>query len=222
MSEPTGFEDPPGPSRIVGELADRLGAGPVAVVGVVVAALAAAVGAWWAFAGPSPPPAEATVPLASASPTIAEVTTTTESTVVVVHVDGAVADPGVHELTAGARVVDAVAAGGLTSAAQPGGVNLAQVVVDGERIWVPAVGEDPPPVLATAPGAATAADPTPVSINTADAAGLDALPGVGPAIAAAIVENRERDGPFGSVDELVRVPGIGSAKLDQLRPFATL
>lgn len=133
---------------------------------------------------------------------------------VVVDVVGAVAAPSVVRLAAGSRVVDALAAaGGATAEAQLGALNLARVLVDGEQIVVPAVGDQP---VDAAPGPAGAPTDDRVDLNAADAAALDALPGIGPVLAGRIVAHRE-DGPFTSVDELADVAGIGPTLLDRLR-----
>jgi competence protein ComEA len=149
------------------------------------------------------------------------------------HAAGAVARPGVHELAAGARVEDLIAAaGGLAADADGDRINLAAPVADGERVYVPRRGEvDPPTVVpggaapaGPAPGPAGAGDtPTssgtsaPVDLNRADAVALDALPGIGPATADAIIRHRDEHGPFTSVDQLQDVAGIGPAKLARLR-----
>lgn len=126
-----------------------------------------------------------------------------------VHVLGAVTRPGLVELEAGARVVDAVAAaGGLTPEADPAGVNLARPVVDGEQLVVPVVGAVPPPDAAA--GAAAAADGL-VHLNTADVAELDTLPRIGPALAQRIIDWRDANGPFTSTEQLLDVAGIGDA-----------
>lgn len=150
----------------------------------------------------------------------------------VVHVSGAVAAPGVVTLPAGSRVDDAVqAAGGATEEARLDSVNLARTLVDGEQIHVPVPGEEPPGAASdpAAPGAGTAtgAEGAPageglIDLNTADAATLEDLPGVGPAIAARIIEHRQTNGPFASVDELEEVPGIGPVTLEEIRPMATV
>ena len=140
------------------------------------------------------------------------------------------ARPGVVRVRSDARVVDAIAAaGGAVPGADLARLNLAARVVDGARIAVPMVGE---PALPVDPGAvsgiaesgpgAGSTSAGPVDINTATAAQLDALPGVGPATAAAIVQDRAAHGPFRSVDDLGRVRGIGPAKLAQLHDLVTV
>lgn len=155
---------------------------------------------------------------------------------IVVHVVGAVVSPGVVVLADGARVADAIAAaGGAASDADTEQLNLARVLGDGEQVRVPHAGEqlvapDPgpsPPGGASGGGAAGASGgSTPgggvVNINTAGAAELESLPGIGPALAARIVEYRDGHGPFASVDDLTDVPGIGPAKLEALRSQATV
>ncbi|MGR2753527.1 helix-hairpin-helix domain-containing protein [Agromyces arachidis] len=124
-----------------------------------------------------------------------------------VHVLGAVARPGIVELAPGARVVDAVgAAGGLTAEADPGGVNLARALVDGEQLVVPVVGAAPAP---SADGTSAASGR--VSLNAADVAELDTLPRIGPALAQRIIDWREANGPFTDVAQLMEVAGIGDA-----------
>lgn len=132
---------------------------------------------------------------------------------VVVDVVGAVTSPGVVRLAQGSRVVDAIAAaGGATADAQVSALNLARVLVDGEQIAVLRPGEGP---AASGGSAATGADDL-VNLNSADAAALDALPGIGPVLADRIVGHRE-DRPFATVDELADVAGIGPTLLERLR-----
>jgi competence protein ComEA len=175
---------------------------------------------------PAPTPPEVDLPFASTTAaTVPTSSTTAAPTEVVVHVAGAVVQPGVHRLAPGARVIDAIdAAGGLAPDADGGRVNLAAPLTDGERIYVPRVGEAAPPLAEPSTGSADggAGDEGPVNLNTADAEALDALPGVGPTTAAAIIEHRERIGGFTSVDQLLDVRGIGEAKLEQLRPLVTV
>lgn len=192
------------------EVLDATGAAPRAVV-VGVALLGVVLGALWWLTRQAPPPVETTLPLVDP----ASVTTTTAPREpVVVHVAGAVVEPGVRRLPPGARVVDAIeASGGLAIDADPDRINLAAELVDGAQVYVPRVGE-PVPVDASDP---SSTDAGPVDLNTADAALLETLPGVGPATAAAIIDHRERHGPFTSIDGLLDVRGIGEAKLAALR-----
>jgi competence protein ComEA len=133
---------------------------------------------------------------------------------VVVHVAGAVVDPGLYTLDAGTRVADAVReAGGGTRRADLGAINLAAPLVDGEYVLVPRR-DDGGPTGAAAKGRPKVA---PLQLSAATVEQLDALPGIGPATAQKIVEYREAHGTFRSVEELVGVPGIGPAKLEALR-----
>jgi competence protein ComEA len=131
---------------------------------------------------------------------------------VVVDVDGAVRRPGVVTLPDGSRVVDAIkAAGGQSSRADTGSLNLAQVLMDGEQVIVPRRGS---PGQAASPGVSVA--PGLVNLNTATATELETLPGIGPVLAAAIVDWRTQNGGFTSVDQLEQVSGIGPATFAEL------
>lgn len=165
------------------------------------------------------------VPSAPASPGPSG---TSSSPAVVVHVVGQVKHPGLQGLPPGSRVADALAAaGGATGTADLTRVNLARVLVDGEQVVVPAPG-DPDPPGASVPGGAAASGgsssggSTLVSLNTADLAALDTLPGVGPVLAQRILDWRGEHGRFTSVDELGEVSGIGEKVLERLRPLVTL
>ncbi|UKJ65823.1 helix-hairpin-helix domain-containing protein [Cellulosimicrobium cellulans] len=137
---------------------------------------------------------------------------------VVVHVVGQVATPGLVTVPADARVADALeAAGGATAEADLAALNLARTVADGEQIVVPRPGEAVPAVdSGPSPAAGTTAGAA-VDLNAADAAALDALPGIGPVLAERIVAWREENGPFTTVDELGEVSGIGPAVLADVR-----
>ncbi len=144
---------------------------------------------------------------------------------ILVHVLGAVAEPGIVELTTGARVVDAIAgAGGLVDDADPGGVNLARLLADGEQLVVPREGEVAPPVgSGPAGGGSGSSGPGGrVSINRADVAGLDTLPRIGPALAQRIIDWREANGPFTDVSQLMEVAGIGDAVYSGLVDLVSL
>ena len=142
---------------------------------------------------------------------------------VYIHVSGAVTSPGMYRLDEGARVVDAVsAAGGFEDTADQAAINLARVVSDGEQLHVPVIGEAPPP----APEAGTAGGATApggkIDLNSADLATLDTLPRIGPAMAQRIIDWRDQNGRFTSVDDLLAVPGIGDKMLAALRELVTV
>ncbi len=153
-----------------------------------------------------------------------------------VHVDGAVKNPGVYYLDAGARVIDAVeAAGGLTKKALTASVNLAQGVEDGQQVLIPSTDSTPSPSSSAHDGAgasdgagAASIGKVPssgsvstgnnlVNINEAGVEELVTLSGIGEATAAKIVADREANGPFASLEDLKRVSGIGDKKFEALR-----
>lgn len=134
-----------------------------------------------------------------------------EPVTLVVHVDGMVGTPGVYELTEGARVSDAVtAAGGLAEGADTSSLNLAAPLADGEKVYVPAEGEE---ATTSSEGASSGGL---VNLNNASVEQLDELPGVGEATAHAIIEDREANGPFTTPEDLMRVSGIGEKKFAKL------
>ena len=205
------------------------------VVGAVALPVAAVV-VWWLVQLPTPP-IENFIPTATTSPSISSelpsdlLLNDSEPLRIAVHVVGAVQQPGVYHLAAGSRGDDAVrSAGGATSQADLKRVNLAAVLVDGQQLWIPRIGERIPqntlPIMS--PNAVSGAGAPPnavpstgvpalVDINQATVADLDRLPGIGPSTARAIVDHRTRNGPFASVDDLLAVRGIGPAKLAELR-----
>ena len=135
-----------------------------------------------------------------------------------VHVSGAVRTPGLYVLPAGARVVDAIAAaGGFAEEADRNAVNLARTLDDGEQLPVPRAGEAPP-----AGAAAPAPADSLVDLNSADAAQLETLPRIGPALAERIIAWRDDNGGFTSVEDLLAVPGIGDTMLESLRDLVTV
>lgn len=236
-SDPTPEEPPrPLPPRALGEL---IGAwvswfGLTRLVLAAVSVVLVGAGAYWLLRAPAPDtvallPAATTGTPASSLPVASTMapSSTAPARPIVVHVAGAVRRPGVVTLPPGARVHDAVtAAGGPAPDAEIDAVNLATALSDGQRVYVPAAGELAPHEIAAlgaeVPGAsASSAPPGPLDLNQATAAELERLPGIGPATAAAIVDDRARNGPFATVDELERVPGIGPAKLAALRDLVT-
>lgn len=184
---------------------------------------------------PDPSPGAGTSPTAdpaSAAPSSA-------GAQVRVHVVGQVRRPGVVSLAAGARVLEAIeAAGGAGAKADLAAVNLARPVVDGEQIRVPKPGEEAtaaPGLAGSAAGASPGSQPgmqpgavpggsgtAKVSLNTADVAALDTLPGVGPVLAQRIIDWRQQHGRFTSLDQLGEVSGIGEKVLARLTPLVSL
>ena len=215
------------------------------LIGSAIAMVIVCAGAYWLVRTP-PPPTEALLPRAATTTSAPSIPTATDLVsippvvsppvatsppIAVVHVAGAVVSSGVYRVDAGARVDEAIRlAGGPTPDADIDVMNLAAIVVDGSRIYVPRVGEPIPPEVvptgsspagSSGAGPTSSAGPQVVDVNNATIDALDELPGVGPATAAAIVAERERNGPFVGVDDLDRVPGIGPAKLDALRDLVT-
>jgi competence protein ComEA len=132
-----------------------------------------------------------------------------------VYVSGAVREPDVYRLPPGSIVEDAVeAAGGATDDADLECINLAQELADQQHVHVPRAGEEsPPPALS---GGQAAGDHA-ININTATASELEELPGIGPVMAARIVDFREANGPFAGVEDIQDVVGIGPATFDGLK-----
>jgi competence protein ComEA len=156
-------------------------------------------------------------PQAAAAPASHAVSVAPGGRSAVVDVAGAVHRPGVYELEAGARVLDAVRrAGGARHGANLAAINLAARLADGQQIVVPAR-VAPASSPTTAPGD-PATPSVPVSLGSATLAQLETLDGVGPATAQKIVAYRTQHGGFRSIDDLANVPGIGPKKLAAIRP----
>ncbi len=135
----------------------------------------------------------------------------TPSSALIVHVSGAVANPGLVELDGSARVFDAIeAAGGATGQAEANRLNLARPVMDGEHIVVPERGQSPH-------REGFDAGTEPISLSRSSHERLQELPGVGPAIAERIINWRDEHGGFHSVDDALAIPGIGPATLEGFR-----
>ena len=206
LTRPTGEED----LLAVRYPAPRVSV-PVKPAAAAVVALLVAVGAWAALRGGGGEGDEVSWEQV-ASPT--EV-----SEVVVVAVVGEVANPGLMTLNEGSRIADALQIAQPLPHADLLAHNQAQLLVDGQQIHVQAIGATPPAGGAT--GAAPAESGT-VSLNSASASELTALPGVGEATAAAIVAHREANGPFTAVEQLTDVRGIGPAKFEAMRDMVGL
>lgn len=142
------------------------------------------------------------------SPSIEPSLAAIESPKIFVHLVGEVKNPGIYELDAGARLIDAIlAAQGFSDSADQGSVNLARELTDGEQIIIGLVGDAP----ASSGGSDSAGNSGTglISLSTADQALLETLPGVGPALAGRIIDYREANGGFRAVADLMNVSGIG-------------
>ena len=146
---------------------------------------------------------------------------------IVVYVTGAVRRPGVYKIPPDSRLVEAIQqAGGFLEGADLTQVNLAGKVEDGAQIVIPGATGVPTPQLVIG-GNGILVTPTPpagklVNINTADAALLEQLPGIGPTLAQKIVDYRTANGPFTRIEDLLKVPGIGQSTLDEFRGLVTI
>lgn len=210
--------------RILDDVVERGGlqsASPVLVISAALALLAAGAIGWAAASHTSSAVGLSEVPpLSIGHPDDGSALEPTPT--VRIHVVGAVIDPGVYTLHEGGIVQDAIlAAGGPAADASIESINLAETIWDGQQVWLPShqeSGSEAPPSPA---GVGASADAVraggPLNINVADATLLETLPGIGPATAAKIVEDRTRNGKFRSVDELMRVSGIGEKKMDAIR-----
>jgi len=190
---------------------------------LVVAATLVGAGLWYVRSLPRPveiaAPSSASSPAMSNAPITAS--TAPSPSTIIVDVAGWVRKPGVYEFATGDRVIDAVnRAGGARHGADLTSLNLAAPLADGTQVVVPKQG-----VTTTASGSTgtTGSGGTAmVNINTASESELESLNGVGPVLAAAIIQYRTEHGPFQGVDDLDDVSGIGPVTLEELRPFVTV
>lgn len=141
---------------------------------------------------------------------------------IVVHITGAVPRPGVYALPKGARVQDGIsAAGGFLAEADKEGINLARPLDDGEKLEIPyAAGFSP--VIPTPELTPFASTSDLIDINTASNFELESLPGIGPTTAQKIIDYRDANGPFLSIEDIINVPGIGPTTFDRIKNLITV
>jgi competence protein ComEA len=190
-----------------------LGRREMVLLVLVGLALVGGAGLWYVRSLPRPVEVRAGPVAAHPSPTPATV---------FVHVAGWVRRPGVYELREGDRVIDAIdRAGGPKKGAELGGLNLAALLVDAQQVLVPrsAPAAAPGETVPTAEGESGMAL---VNVNVASAEELETLPGIGEVLAATIIQYREENGPFTSVDQLIEVSGIGEVTLEEIRELVTV
>jgi competence protein ComEA len=211
------------------ERLDSLSRGELAGLVVVLVATLAGVGLWYSRSLPKP------IQIAETPASVAQAASGSASGVpaagspgasasppadLIIDVTGWVRHPGVYQFQPGSRVIDAVQrAGGARDGADLTLLNLAAPLADGQQILVPKEGASASGAAAGGTGVGGVAL---VNINTADEPTLETLNGVGPALAAAIIQFRTDQGPFTSVDQLDEVSGIGPATLEKLRPQVTV
>lgn len=204
---------------------NRLRNTPTTALTAVVMCAALAGGVLLIRNKPQPAPivisALATMPVPSPAPTATQGP-------ILVYVTGAVAHPGVYALSWDSRIENAIAAaGGAASDANLLAVNLAEHVYDAQQVYVPFQSDTATPILPTPiPTIPSAAGPSPggqlVNINSATASELEALPGIGPALAQRIIDYRAANGPFAAPEDIVEVRGIGERTFEQLRDLITV
>ena len=203
------------------------------VVALVLVAVIAAVVLKGKAAPRIAPPAEAPAVAAAAPVSPAPVegapaSSPAPGSVILVHVAGAVERPGLYELPAGSRIADAIdLARGPRPNADLDALNLAEPLVDGQKIDVPRRGEETAVTGGAPPGPAPVAGASPspaaaIDLNTADQTTLETIPDVGPVTAQAIIAYRTEVGSFESIEQLLEVSGIGPATLETMRPYVTV
>jgi competence protein ComEA len=194
----------------------KIGLGASVVVGLAAISVAILASTLTSWGQTSSVPEELRAPTSSPGGPTPPASKTT-----LVHVVGAVVNPGMYELAPDARVIDAtMAAGGMTATAASCALNLARPVNDGEQILVPE--GDPSANCQAQQLQQSATASSPVSLNQATVAQLDSLPGIGPALAQRIIDWRAQHGSFTSVDQLGGIEGIGDKLFAKLRDRVAL
>lgn len=147
-----------------------------------------------------------------------------EESTVIVHITGEVNNPGIVKISQNSRIVDVIeAAGGLTVNADINKVNLAYIISDGQKIYIPKINEDIENYINNEPGEGVIIDNTNsgnnylVNINTATQTELETLTGIGPSIALKIINYRKENGKFKNIEEIKNVPGIGDSKYESIK-----
>ena len=185
----------------------------------IVAALAIIISVLLWLALTSPPDSDQLPAIEAAEPVAASEEALPEE--VVVSLVGAVERPGIITLPQGSRIADALEVSGLAADADIVSINHAQVLVDGEQIYVQKIGEAPP-IGTEADGESGGGDSSKINLNTASATELMQLPGVGEVTAEAIVSHRDTVGKFSAIEDLLDISGIGPAKFEKLHELVTV
>lgn len=146
-----------------------------------------------------------------------------EESIVIVHITGEVNNPGIVKIAQNSRLVDVIeAAGGLTGNADINKINLAYIISDGQKIYIPNINENIENYINNEPGEGIIDDTnlgnnTLVNINTATQTELETLTGIGPSIALKIINYRKENGKFKNIEDIKNVPGIGDSKYESIK-----
>ncbi len=178
------------------------------------------------FLSPSPPSSGNTTSIENSTKEITETknepepTSEKEQQKIMVDIKGAIEKPGVYEAQEGERVIDLITrAGGFKQGADETKMNLALVVEDEMVIYIPIIGEVPPvDIPSISEGKSQGGK---VNINKAEASELETLPGIGPSKSAAIIEYRNTNGPFNSIEDIQSISGIGEKTFEKLKDKIT-
>ena len=157
----------------------------------------------------------------------------TEAEEILVHVSGCVKEEKIVSLPDGSRVNDAIeAAGGLTKEADLSNINLAYILEDGEKIYIPKKGEEipennsssmlSPSTSVTSSSSSSSKNTSKVNINKATEAELETIPGIGPSTALKIINYRNENGKFKSIEDVKNISGIGDAKYEKMKNYITI
>lgn len=146
-----------------------------------------------------------------------------EESIVIVHITGEVNNPGIIKIAQNSRLVDVIeAAGGLTENADINKINLAYIISDGQKIYIPNINENIENYINNEPGEGIIDDTNLgnnnlVNINTATQTELETLTGIGPSIALKIINYRKENGKFKNIEDIKNVPGIGNSKYESIK-----
>ena len=144
---------------------------------------------------------------------------------IVVHITGSIQNPGIVTIPEGSRIIDVISsAGGVTPDADFSKINLAYIVSDAQKIYIPSVNDNfnESNYISDLPGENVLEDSsTSININTASQSELETLPGVGPSTALKIIDYRSKNGNFKKIEDIMNVPGIGESKFNNLKDYIT-
>ena len=145
-------------------------------------------------------------------------TTISEENFILIHISGYVKNPGLVKLKDGSRINDAIeSAGGLSNNADLTNINLAYILEDGEKIYIPKKGEEIENSLIN-----ISINSSKININKATQSELETLPGVGPSTALKIINYREKNGKFSKIEDIKNISGVGDAKYENIKDYISV